>query len=226
MAPVIVDQLDAVERSFSRARIGKALVDVTLAAGTDESWWTLAFESTDLVHAGSSMMTRSLEAFVDVDFAEDPQGSVRAGAGEGVDQIVADTAIAAGIGEAVVDVELAVGALESSRTGARVRSYQILAGSAILTRCRVAFVDFVLAVASGVTFGTDTSVTVADILTLAVMAAQISQGRSFTQGGVLAGHHFDIAKDPGPSGGAGALVRLVDLMARCSVEARTIGVAV
>ena len=70
----------------------------------------------------------------------------------------------------------------------------------------------------------DASVTVADILTLSAMAAELGQRRSFAEGGVLTGDHLDVAEQSGPAGRAGALVRLVHLVAGGAVETRPVGV--
>ena len=73
VAPVVVDQLDAVERSCWRARIGEAFVHVTFATRTHESWRALALEPADLVHAGSSVMARSCHPFISFINISSPQ---------------------------------------------------------------------------------------------------------------------------------------------------------
>ena len=118
VASVVVDQLDAVQSSSSRARIGETFVDVAFASRPDETGRTLALESADLVDASASVVTGSFETLVDVDLAEDAQRSVWTGAREGVDQVVTDAAILARIRIAVVDVVLAIGALETGRASA------------------------------------------------------------------------------------------------------------
>lgn len=64
--------------------------------------------------------------------------------------------------------------------------------------------------------------TVANVLALATMTAKLSEGRSFTGGGIFAGDHLDVTKDSSPAGSAVALVRLVYLLASSTVETRTL----
>ena len=148
VAAVVVDQLDAVERSSRRTRIRQAFVDVALASGTDETGRTLAFEGSYFVDASAAMMTSTFETFVDIDFAKNAERAVRTRAGKGIDQVVTHASILTRIRVAVVDVVLAVGALEAGRASARMRADQIFARGSVLARSRIAFVDLVLTITS------------------------------------------------------------------------------
>lgn len=50
VAPIVVDQLDAVQRSSGRARVRQTFVDVAFTAWPDKTRRTLALEPADLVH--------------------------------------------------------------------------------------------------------------------------------------------------------------------------------
>ncbi len=182
----------------------------------------MAFERTNPVDADTSVMTSSFETFVHVDLTKDAEGSMRTGAGKCVHKVVTDTSILARIAKAVVDVELAVGALESWRTGARMRSNEILTGSSVLARSRFAFVDLMLAVGSCVTFGTNASMAVTDIFAFSSMAAEFRKSRFFTECRIFARYHLNIAQQSCPSRSTSTLIGLIDLLAGCSIETRSL----
>lgn len=143
---IIIDQLHAIQSPRSRARIGKTLVDVSLAPGPDESRRALAIETADPIDAGPVIVASPWRAVVVVDLAKVAQGARGTGALEVVDEVVARAAILARVGLAVVDVQLAVLALEALGAVASVGADQVLAGGAVLAGGRLAFVDLALAV--------------------------------------------------------------------------------
>lgn len=86
---------------------------------------------------------------------------------------MAGATILARIAHTIVDIQFAILSLKSNRALTVVRADHVSTGGSILTRCRVAFVDLDGAIAAGVAFVAATTMTVADILTGAVVAQQI-----------------------------------------------------
>ena len=76
-APVIVDELDAIQRPFRKTGIRKTLVHVPFAPRADVTFRATAFESSDLIYARAAVMTSSFVTVVDVYFAELADGSER-----------------------------------------------------------------------------------------------------------------------------------------------------
>lgn len=222
---VVIDQLDAILSAGCSARIGQALVDVTLAPRTDETWWTLAFEASDLIDAGTIVVAGICHAVVRVYLTNVAESSWRARTAKVIYEIMTGSPVLARIQATIVDVELAVLSLEALGTITLVRSNQVSASGAILTRSRVAFVDFGLAVASGVAFIAHATVAVADVFASTIVT-QPSLGYSFSQSCVLARNHLDIADLASPARSALALVLVAMLDASGLVFAGRLGTPV
>ena len=198
---VVVDQLNTLLCSQRGARIGQALVDISLASGSDIARRTLTFVSANFVNASTSMMTCSFKALVDVDFAKDANGPMRTSTLEVVDQVVTDAVILTGVGEAVVDVIFAILALEAFGAVALVGANEVSAGCSILTRIGPAFINLLLTIAPLITFGTNTLVTVSNVSAVAsILAKLLGAGESRIDGRSLARYLSDIAKLPRPTG--------------------------
>jgi len=104
IAVIVVDQLHAILGTGRRTRIRQALVDITFASRSDETGWTLTFESADLVGARAIVVASTDHAVVHVDLAYEAKSTGRAGTAEGIDQIVARAAVLAWIRLTIVDV--------------------------------------------------------------------------------------------------------------------------
>ena len=221
VAVIVVDQLHAVLGSRRRARIGQALVDITLASRSHEAGRTFAFEAADLVAAGPIVVTSADSAVVHVQLAYEAQRAGRAGAAEVADKIVTRAAVLTRIRPTVVHVELAVLPLETFRALTLVRSDEVLASGAVLTGGRVTLVHLLLTVRTRVPFQTVATMTVANVLARAVVT-QILLRHSFPYGRVLAGDHLHVADLAGPARGTVTLILVLVLNAGRLILAGTV----
>lgn len=64
--------------------------------------------------------------------------------------------------------------------------------------------------------------TVANVFAFSAMATEFGNGRSLTKSGIFTRDHLNVAKDSSPTRCAGALIRLINLFASSSVEARAL----
>jgi len=191
VAVIVVDQLDTVQGAGIGAGIAQALIDVTLAAGTHESWLADALEASYPIDATAIIVARSWFAVIFVDLTDDANGAGRTAAAEVHHAVVAGATILAGIRGTIVDVQFAVLTLEALTTAALVGTNEIPAGSAILTWLRLALVDLLLAVAARISLGTVADMAVPVVLARSVVA-QLPQAQSLPVGCILAGDGLDI----------------------------------
>jgi len=112
---------------------------------------------------------------------------------------VTSATILARIRSTVIDVKLAILTLKTLGALALVRADKIFACRAVLARRSIAFVDLHLTIRADVTVEAVTMMTIARVLTGAIVA-EILLRHALSDGCVLAGDHLYVAHLAGPSG--------------------------
>lgn len=104
IAVIIVDQLHAIQSAGIRAGIAEALVDVALAACSNETGRTRALKAADTINAATIVMACSGYTIIVIQLANDAQCAGRATAAEALHKIVACAAVLAWIRCTIVNV--------------------------------------------------------------------------------------------------------------------------
>ena len=133
----VVDFLDTLQGALSGAWLGQTLVDIAFTPLANVSSWTPALIASNLINAGSTVMTSTLEAVINIDFTLKALGPFGTGTLEVVDQVVTSSSVLTGLLGTVINIQFTLLAVVSQRTGAAVSSISSFVGANSTVHTRV-----------------------------------------------------------------------------------------
>ena len=133
----VVDFLDTLQGALSGAWLGQTLVDIAFTPLANVPGWTPALIASNLINAGSSMMTGTLKAVINIDFALKALGPLGTGTLEVVDQVITGPSILTRLLGTVINIQFTLLTVVSQRTGAAVRSISSFVGANSTVHTRV-----------------------------------------------------------------------------------------
>ena len=133
----VVDFLDTLQGALSGAWLGQTLVDIALTPLAHVPGRTPALITSNLIHAGSTVMTGTLEAVINIDFALKALGPFGTGTLEVVDQVITGSSILTGLLGTVINIQFTLLSVVSQRTGATVSSISSFVGANSTVHARI-----------------------------------------------------------------------------------------
>lgn len=198
--PVVVDQLYAVQAALRAARVGQALVDVSLTPLSGKARKAATTVAPNLIHTPTPIQAMgSPGTVINVLFTEQAPSAWWAGALEMVHQVDAGAPVLAWLILALVHFIFAVDTLISWDTLTPVSSDEVTAGGPVLAGIGRALLQLLLTVAPSVAQGALAVMGVPSIDTDAGVLAQAVHSQPSVGGCHLTGHIGHVTVCTGPS---------------------------